>query len=110
MGSRGKTKEKPKPAYDLDEVKEKVRKGNVFLHQKALDGARESFGWGEQEIRDAVLNLEAKHFYKSETFSTNAWLVLDVYKARGVLNEDVYAHFYIDDEIDMLIINSFKEI
>ena len=37
-------------------------------------------------------------------------IILDVYKAPGLKGEDVYTHFYIDGDAELLIVNSFKQL
>jgi len=36
--------------------------------------------------------------------------LIDYYKAHGLKGEDVYTHFYIDTETELLIVDSFKKI
>jgi len=35
---------------------------------------------------------------------------MDFYKARRLKGENVYTHFYIDDDVPCLVVNSFKQI
>ena len=59
---------------------------------------------------DALRRLRPGHFHKSDNSDVKPAVVLDFYKARGLKGEDVYTHFYIDDEKRVLVINSFKRI
>lgn len=68
------------------------------------------FGWGMDNILDAFLKLKPQHFYKTDVSRINPENVIDYYKARGLKGENIYTHFYIDDEAEFLIINSFKKI
>ena len=99
-----------RPFYPLSEVRELVKSGRVLVHSKALDGARDAFGWGIADILDAITKLEPRHFYKMDVARFDPRVVLDFYKATGLKGENIYTHFYIDDEEDKLIVNSFKEI
>ena len=75
-----------------------------------MDGANDAFGWGFADILDALIKLQPKHFYKKAVARFDPKIVLDFYKATGLKGENVYTHFYIDDELNKLIVNSFKEI
>ena len=107
---RGQIRVHPKPYYDLGLVKSLVRVGKVLLRENALDGARDAFGWNSNDIYVALLALELKHFYKKEESLHDRKIILDFYKARGLKGENVYTHFYINDETGKLVVNSFKEI
>lgn len=98
------------PFYSLPEVKKLVRDGAVLIRRNALDGARDAFGWNSDDILDALRRLQVKHFHKSAVSRINPQRVLDFYKARRLKGENVYIHFYVDDDTGKLIINSFKEI
>ena len=96
--------------YDLKEVKDLIRKGKVRVQGNAKAGAKEAFGWTISEILDALLDLEPRHFYKSDVWKIDRSVVLDFYKARDLKEVSVYTHFYINDETGFLVISSFKEI
>ena len=87
-----------------------IAQGKVLINSNALDDARRDFGWETADILDALGRLQPKHFYKSDTSRTKPAIVLDVYKAPSLKGEDVYTHFYIDDEDIVLVVNSFKNI
>lgn len=101
---------RPQPYYDLEEVRELARSGKVVIRKNAKDGARAAFGWKWADILSALSALERRHFYKTEVSVTDRRVVLDFYKGRGLKGENVYTHFYVDDETDRLVVNSFKEI
>lgn len=109
---KGQTQVYPKPYYDLVLVKKLVQDGKVWLTKKALDGARDAFGWNSDDIYAALLALELKHFYKKAESRYDRTIILDFYKAIGLKGENAYTHFYIIDETgtDTLVVNSFKEI
>ena len=98
------------PYYSLGKVKKLVKTGKVLIRGNALDGARYSFGWEVSDILDALKKLQIKHFHKSEKSHFTPKMPVDYYKARGLKGEDVYTHFYIDNEIELLIVDSFKQI
>lgn len=99
---------RPRNTYPLGEVKQKISLGKFLIRQNALDAARKDFGWEEVDIGNAFLKLQAKHFHKSEPSIKVPGVMVDVYIACGLNEEDVYTHFYIDRKDDLLIINSFK--
>ena len=102
--------ERPRPFYDLGEVRQLIHDEKVFLRGNAQDEAREAFGWDSLDILSALTRLQLKHFYKSDVSRFDSLVVIDYYKAHGLKGENVYTHFYIDDETGYLVINSFKEI
>lgn len=107
---RRRDRRRPKPFYQLSEIKDLVRRRKVFIRKNALDGARAAFGWGPADILDALAKLQLKHFYKSDVSRIDKRIVLDYYKARRLKGEQVYTHFYIAESSGKLIVNSFKEI
>lgn len=100
----------PEPFYDLDEVKKLIEEDHVLFTGSALNGARDCFGWNESDIKDAIVKLTKKHFYKSDVSKYDAYLVYDFYKAHNLKGENVYIHLFIDEKENKVIINSFKEI
>ena len=114
MGNRREAKRKttprPESFYALSEVRELIDQGKVLLRPNALDDAQRDFGWGTRDILDALRKLRPGHFYKSDTSAKKHAVMLDFYKAQGLKGEDVYTHFYIDDENEVLVVNSFKRV
>jgi hypothetical protein len=114
MGNRKKAKRrassKPESFYSLSEVRQMVDQGKILLRPNALDDAQRDFGWDTRDILDALRKLQPRHFYKSDTSAKKPAVVLDFYKAPGLKGEDVYTHFYIDDENSVLVVNSFKRV
>lgn len=108
--SRKKNREpiRPKSYYLLDEVKQLISSGNYVIRSNVFLTAQEDFGWSRKDIEDAFLKLKRKHYHKTEQSRMCKNTVLDYYKAFGLKNEDVYIHFYIDDDKGKLIINSLK--
>lgn len=88
-----KVSEKKKPHYNLEELKELVSKECWIATQKAEKGAVE-LGLSRYEIKEIVLNLRRKDFYKSMTSYTNHKLWQDVYKPRVLIREE-YIELYI---------------
>lgn len=104
MGAR----KRKKSYYPLSEVREKIAQGKVLVRSNALDDARRDFGWGVDEILDAICKLKPKHFHKHAESKVRPPTMLDIYKADGLKGEDIYTHFYIDEETKILVINSLK--
>lgn len=52
--------------------------------------------------------LPYKRWYKSEKRFDNPEIWVDYYRAYNLMGENVYTHFYVEDEA--LIVDSFKEI
>ena len=104
-------RKKPKPYYELAEVKSLIKEGKVLIRKNAIKGADVSFGWETVDILDALNNLENKHFYKSAVSNKlKSSTVLDFYKAKNLKGENIYIHYYINDDEGMLIVNSFKQL
>jgi hypothetical protein len=99
-----------KAHYSLKEVKALVRRGDWRINQNALNGARNSFGWGVDEIRSAILALHPCDFDISDWSRHKPGVMIDYYKARNLKGENVYTHFYIDHDEVIVVINSFKRI
>lgn len=103
-------RDEPKPFYPLAEVKQLIAKGKVRIQQNALESALNDFEWGPDEILKAMCELEPEHFHKQDVMTKNRMIVIDVYHAPRLREEAVYTHFYINDEKDILVINSFKQL
>jgi len=99
-----------RPFYSLKEVRTLIETERVLVTVNALVKAQKDFGWGMDDILNAVKSLRLKDFHKYEQARIDPKIVVDFYKAYGLKGEDVYTHFYIDDETGTLIINSFKKI
>ena len=109
--SKGKRKRK-KPFrsisyYKLSEVVQKINDGQFLIRENATKYALHDFGWGISEILKVYNMLKPKHFYKTDNSRIIPRLVIDVYRAH-LYGEDIYTHFYIDDAMGKLVINSFK--
>ncbi|MCK4548381.1 MAG: type II toxin-antitoxin system MqsR family toxin [Candidatus Eisenbacteria sp.] len=112
MVSKRRKKQKrprPTPHVCLNEVRRLVQNGQVLIRPNALWDAEEAFGWDEADIFDALGRLKPKHFYKSAESDCVPGTMLDFYKARSLKGENVYIHFYVDEETRKLVVNSFKE-
>lgn len=107
---KGRRFTRPEPFYTPDEVKQKIQEGKVLLRGNALDGARDAFGWDASDVLSALSELKLKHFHGKDNSKFKPLIVVDSYRAYGLKGENVYTHFYIDDETGYLVINSFKEI
>ncbi len=94
--------------YGLRQIKALVCSGDYFVTKGARGFAKKDFGWTLDDIKKAMCRLQPKHFYKSAEHWDNPSIYVDYYKAYGLMGENVYTHFRIDD--GKLIIDSFKEI
>ncbi|MFT5700259.1 MAG: hypothetical protein ACI8ZB_003131 [Desulforhopalus sp.] len=97
-----------KPYYGLKTVKQLVSNKRVVINQNARRTALKDFGWKQLDIQKSLLKLQPKHFYKSDYKYDDPSIYVDYYKAYGLMGEDVYIHFRIED--NYLIICSFKEV
>ena|ERR1039458_1501302 len=98
------------PYWPLEEVKRLIVRRRVRIQPNALESALNDFEWGASDILKAMLELQPIHFYKQEVMQKNRMIVIDVYKAPRLREEAVYTHFYINDDRDILVINSFKQL
>jgi hypothetical protein len=97
------------PAYPLPEVRKLIGQGRVKIRPNARTDAFNDFGWDTTDILEALKTLQERHFHKRDVSTRNTWNVYDFYKAYGLSGENVYTHFYIDQD-DYLVVNSFKKI
>ena len=112
MGKKRKTKrfpEKPKSCYPLRQVGEKLSTNMVRIRGNALSSALKDFGWESADIIDALKKLTPDHYDKTDPSEKKPGIMLDFYRAANIKGENIYTHFYIDDQTGFLIINSFKE-
>jgi hypothetical protein len=108
-GKRKRPSSRQKSFYKLSEVRQKIAAGEVLINSNAKRCAFQDFGWGVEGILNVYRNLRPKHFYKTESYKGRPTVAVDYYKA-NLYGEDIYTHFYIDDDEGKLVINSFKEI
>jgi hypothetical protein len=79
-----------------------------MIHSNALRCAFQDFEWGKEGIFNVYRKLQPRHFLKKANSKIKRpTVVIDYYKA-NIDGEDIYTHFYIDDTIGKLVINSFK--
>jgi len=100
------------PYYTLEEISERITDGDVIFTRDARDGAAHAFGWDTDDMLEALSKLESKHFFKTENAYWDKSIAFDYYKARNLMGENVYIHFFIDDKSSKpkLVVNSFKGI
>ena len=96
--------------YPLSEVRDLIDQEKVDIRSNALEDAQRDFGWGTSDILHALKRLQPSHFHKSDESDKKYRTVMDFYKAHGLKGEDVYTHFYIDDDRKVLVVSSFKKI
>lgn len=102
-----------KPHYNLSEVKSLVNEGRVEINKDARKDADDCFGWKQDKIIKAIQRLRLSDFYKKEPkYDTLQTIMVDYYKARNMMGEQVYIHFRIDEDENgkLLVICSFKRI
>ena len=97
-----------KPYYSKKQIHDFISSGKLEITELARKSAKSVFGWSINDIKKAILALPQKYCYKSEQRYNNPKIWVDYYRAPGIMGENIYTHFYVDDE--MLIIDSFKEI
>ena len=102
------SRKRNKPYYPLQKVKEKIAQGQYLIKPNAVYSAFQDFGWNEADIKQVYRKLQDNHYQKTDKSKTIPGIMLDVYYVENINGEDVYTHFYIDD--DRLIINSFHQL
>ena len=99
--------EKKTPHYDLNLVKDDIRKGNYRITQTSFMHALSDFGLKTKgAICNEILNLSHSDFYKSMTSHANHKIWHDVYKKKM---ENGKAYFKIQIVADETVIISFKK-
>ena len=96
------------PYYGLGQIKRLISSGNFDVTKGARVTAKKKFGWNTEDIKKALCKLQPKHFHKSAENWDDPSIYVDYYKARGLMGENVYTHFHIEE--GTLIISSLKEI
>ena len=94
-----------------------MRQNKFLAPSRVKQSYKKDFGWKEEDVKKALLKLNPlKHFFISDTmrrnppeaYSGSYPIVLDYYKAEGLLGENVYIKFYFDG--DYLILDSLKQL
>jgi hypothetical protein len=101
---------KARSHYPLGQVKSLVASGRYVITYNAQAYAYNFLGWKIEDIESALMKLEPKHFYKSELSKRDGKTWIDYYKAFGLMGENVYLHFHVDEEGNRLILASCKRI
>ena len=97
-----------KPYYSKKRIRALICQGKIQVTQGARKSAKDDFWWSVDDICKAMLALKTTQCYKSEPRYQNPKIHVDYYRAHNIKGENVYTHFYIDD--NTLIIDSFKEL
>jgi hypothetical protein len=97
-----------KSYYSLDRVVQKINDRQLWINEDVQEDARIQFGWRISDIKNAYRKLQPKHFVRSAMSEKLFGVVLDYYIAI-IDGEKIFTHFYIDNETDLLIINSFHK-
>jgi hypothetical protein len=100
---------RPTSQYDLATIRTLIDEEKVLIRPNAERSAFDDFGWGIDDVKGAITKLKPKHFHKTADHNKIPGIVLDFYKARGIKNENIYTHFYIDSK-GFLIISSIKKL
>lgn len=97
------------PYYSLNKVHYLAKNYKVEMLGKAPETALNDFGWHLSEIVKAMAKLRRKdHYKRAYKYLSGGSVKVDYYKAWGLMGENVYTHFRIEDET--LFICSFKRI
>ena len=110
MSKKKKKKKERKPYYPLSVIKDKISKDDVVIRKNALESAENDFRWDDKDILDAINKLQPKHFYKTDPARHVPSRMIDFYKVYSLKGEDVYIHLYIHEDINKLVISSFKKL
>lgn len=97
--------EKKKRHYPLERIKKLVFEGNWRATAMALANAWTDFGFLQSDIRDVLLRLGPRDFYKSMTSHADAAYWQDVY--RPVLN-GIMGYLKISIVDDQIVVIQFK--
>lgn len=97
-----------KPYYSKKQIINLISSGNAYIEEEARRSAQDDFGWGIDDICNALKALPVKYWYDSKKRFDNPEIWVDYYRAHDLMGERVYTHFYVND--GKLIIDSFKEI
>ncbi len=95
-----------KAYYSKKQIQDLILNGRVHITRKALESAKNDFGWDSNDICLALKVLKRNDFYKSAPRYQNPKIYVDYYKAPNLKGERVYTHFHVED--GNLIIESFK--
>ncbi len=94
-----------------------MRQNKFFIPNRVRKTYKKDFEWKKEDVKKALLKLNPlKHFYISDTmrrnppqgYSGSYPIILDYYKAKDLLSENVYIKFYFDG--DYLILDSLKKL
>jgi hypothetical protein len=94
-----------------------VRQDKFFAPQRVRKTYKKDFEWKKEDVKKALLKLSPlKHFFISDNmrrnpphaYSGSYPIVLDYYKAKDLLGENVFLKFYFDG--DYLILDSLKQL
>lgn len=109
------------PFNDLSRVRAIANRKNFRLLKKAPQTLQD-LGWNTDDVKNCLLKLNDKywpldnfknHFYKREPhwdYNPPENTFMDYYRAHQLhLGENVYTHFYIRENTEQLLIDSFKE-
>lgn len=97
-----------RPHYHHRQIRSLICDGKINITEKARGEARHAFGWKTAQIEKALMSLKPKHFFKPSVKYEDPSIKEDVYKAYGLMGENVYTHLRIEN--GELIVDSFKEI
>ena len=96
------------PAYSKNQLRDLLQNDHYLVSKGAKKTALDDFGWRDRDIKKAILALRKKDFHKTTENWDNPSIKVDYYRAKGLMGENVYTHFHVED--GELIISSFKEL
>jgi hypothetical protein len=100
--------QQPQPVVPLRTVLKLINEDKFRLTDRASESAMIEFGWDDLRVKEALLKLRQKHFYKQDARRTYPYIDMDFYKARMLLDSyDVYIHMYMDSN-GYIVVDSFK--
>jgi hypothetical protein len=94
--------------YSKKKIRSLIENGAVHITEWAIETAKKHFGWGYDSICNAILKIPTSCCYKRDVRYDSPKIWVDYYRANNIMGENIYTHFYIEDET--LIIDSFKEL
>lgn len=96
-----------RPFYSKRQITKLIAEDKYFIDPRALKTADRDFGWDNDDILKAIKKLQpvTPPFNKSDRKDGNPDIWVDIYIAVGLMEENIYIKFWIDEGI--LVIYSF---
>jgi len=94
--------------YSKKKIRTLIEKDAVIIESNALESAKKDFGWDYKKICEALLKIPSRCCYNRKPRFNNPEIWVDYYRAENIMGENIYTHFYVEN--DKLVIDSFKEL